>query len=244
PLGGAAEFDERDFLEEPLDHLHAVAALRPLAPRLEERPVVVIVRGDLEFARRAIFHREFDAALPLVGVPDGVVEAELHLLLDVARKVIGRDPARVDVEGGLAGVRVPVDDLELHRVPRRAVRGADGFSMRTCLPAARAARAGAKWRSSGVATQTTSTPAASSLSVASGPAKFWKAPSREFGSASARAAREPVREATAASATATGPVSGVYRGTRAAASKNGQYVSSKIIPKPTMPAASRAGFGA
>ena len=40
-------------------------------------------------------------------------------------------------------------------------RSTEGFSMSTCLPAARASRAGSKWRSSGVATQTASTPWAS-----------------------------------------------------------------------------------
>ena len=43
-LGGrAAEFDGRHFADEPLEHFDAVAALRALAPRLEERAVVVIV---------------------------------------------------------------------------------------------------------------------------------------------------------------------------------------------------------
>ena len=47
-----AEFDERDFLEEPPQHLDAVAALNAFAPRFEELRVVMVVRRDLEFARR------------------------------------------------------------------------------------------------------------------------------------------------------------------------------------------------
>src|SRR5206468_3545086 len=47
----------------------------------------------------------------------------LHLLLDVAGEVVRRHPARVDVEGCLAAVRVGVDDLLLYGVPGRAVGG-------------------------------------------------------------------------------------------------------------------------
>ena len=64
----------------------AVAALGALAPRFEKGSVVVIVRSVLEFAWRAVFHGQFHAALALVGIPDGVIESELHLLLDVARE--------------------------------------------------------------------------------------------------------------------------------------------------------------
>src|SRR5579859_8270339 len=58
-------------------------------------------------------------------VPHTVIEAELHFLLDVAEKIIGRHPARVNVEGGLTSVRVEVDHLKLHRVPGRSVGWAD-----------------------------------------------------------------------------------------------------------------------
>ncbi len=61
----------------------------------------------------------------LVGVQVAVVEAELHFLFDVAGEVVGRDPAGVNVEGGLAAVGVGVDHLQLHGVPGRAVRRAD-----------------------------------------------------------------------------------------------------------------------
>src|SRR5262249_46182315 len=88
-FGWAAELDERGLPEEPLDHLDPVAALGAFAPRLQERPVVVIVRGVLEFARGGVFDRDLDPALPLVGVPDGVIKAELHLLLDVPGKLSG-----------------------------------------------------------------------------------------------------------------------------------------------------------
>ena len=57
------------------------------------------------------------SALALVGAPNRVIEAELHLLFDVTGKIIGCDPTRVDVEGGLALVRVPVNDLKLNRIP-------------------------------------------------------------------------------------------------------------------------------
>src|SRR5262249_40984913 len=70
-------------------------------------------------------HRQFDATLPLVGIPDGVVEAKLDLLLDVARKVIGRNPAGVNIECGFATVRVTINDLKLDGVPGRAGRGTD-----------------------------------------------------------------------------------------------------------------------
>src|SRR5262245_15025067 len=47
-LRWAAELDERHFLEEPPQDLDAVAALRALAPRLHERAIVMMVRGDLQ----------------------------------------------------------------------------------------------------------------------------------------------------------------------------------------------------
>ena len=57
-------------------------------------------------------------------------------------------------------------------------RSTDGFSMRTCLPASKARRAASKWRSSGVATQTASTPWASICATASGPAQLTNGPRR------------------------------------------------------------------
>src|SRR5262249_48058623 len=56
---------------------------------------------------------------------DGIIEAKLHFLLDVSGKVIGRDPTGVNVERGLARVRVPVNDLKLDRIPRRTVGRTD-----------------------------------------------------------------------------------------------------------------------
>ena len=102
----------------------------------------MMVRRVLEFARRAALDGHLDAALPLVGVPDAVVEAELHFLLDVAGEVVGRHPARVDVERGLAAVRVGVDDLELHRVPGRPGGGADEAALAGRGDASRAASPG------------------------------------------------------------------------------------------------------
>ena len=61
----------------------------------------------------------------------------------------------------LGGKRVSSSSLSSERT--------DGFSMRTCLPVARAARAGSKWRSSGVATQTACSSSWSSCRVASMP---------------------------------------------------------------------------
>src|SRR4029077_20811927 len=121
----AAEFGERHLLEEAAQDFDRVTALRTLAPRFEEAAGVVTGRGRLEFARRAAFDRHLDAALALVGVPDAVVEAELHLLLDVAGEVVRRYPAGVDVERRLAPALVGVDHLQLDRVPGRAGRGAD-----------------------------------------------------------------------------------------------------------------------
>ena len=84
---------------------------------------------DLALERRAAFDRALDAALAAVGVPDAVVEAELHLLLDVAGEVVGRDPAGVDVERRLAAVGVLVDHPQLRRVPGRAVGRADDAAL-------------------------------------------------------------------------------------------------------------------
>src|SRR5438094_2575907 len=77
PLGrGAAEFYGRDFANESLQHFHAVAALRPLAPGLQKLAVVVIVDVDLARKRRALLDGAFHASLAAVSVPDTVVEAE------------------------------------------------------------------------------------------------------------------------------------------------------------------------
>src|SRR5262249_14823769 len=102
-----------------------VAALTALAPRFEECAVVVVIRRVLQFVRRAAFDSYLDTALALVGVPDSVVEAELHLLLDVTGKVVRRHPARVDVKCCLTAVGIRIDNLELHRVPRRSRGRAD-----------------------------------------------------------------------------------------------------------------------
>src|SRR5262249_26239867 len=100
-----------DLLEEAAQDFDAVAALATLAPRLDEGAVVMVVRRDLQLVRRAALDRDLDAALALVRRPDAVVEAELHLLLDVAGEVVRRHPTGVDVEGGLAAVIVRVNDL-------------------------------------------------------------------------------------------------------------------------------------
>src|SRR4051812_20712132 len=77
---GAAVFDERDFLEKAPQNLDAVAALTALTPGLDERAIIMVIRRVFELVRRAALDRQLDAALALVGVPDAVVEAELHLL--------------------------------------------------------------------------------------------------------------------------------------------------------------------
>src|SRR5262249_6488621 len=118
-------FDERDLFQKALDHLQAIAALTALAPRLEESAVVMVIRRVLHIEGGAALHCDLDAALALVGVPDAVVEAELHFLLDVAGKVVRRDPAGVDVERRLAPVGVRVDNLELNAVPGGSIDGAD-----------------------------------------------------------------------------------------------------------------------
>src|SRR5262249_45344752 len=102
-----------------------IPSLSALAPRFDAGRVVVVVRGVLELAGRTILDRKLDAALPLVGVPNAVVKAELHLLLDVAGEVVRRHPARVDVERRLAAVLVGVDELQLHGIPGRAIGGPD-----------------------------------------------------------------------------------------------------------------------
>ena len=57
------------------------------------------------------FDGQFDAPLARVSVPHAVVEPELHLLLDIAGEVVGRDPGRVDVEGGFAARQCLVQDI-------------------------------------------------------------------------------------------------------------------------------------
>src|SRR5256885_1262644 len=80
--------------------------------------VVMVVGRVLQFVGCAVLDGDLDAALPLVGVPDAVVEAELYFLLDIAGEVVGHDPARVDVERRLASVGIGIDDLELDGIPR------------------------------------------------------------------------------------------------------------------------------
>src|SRR6202011_4260155 len=105
--------------------LDAITPLRALTPRLDEGAVVVVVRGVLDLVRRSALHGQLDAAFALMSIPDSIVETELHLLLDVAWKVVGRHPARMDVKSRLAAVAVPVNHLQLHGVPRRPVCGPD-----------------------------------------------------------------------------------------------------------------------
>jgi len=50
----------------------------------------MVVGRDLELVRRPVLDGHLDAALALVGVPDAVVKAELHLLIDVAGEVVRR----------------------------------------------------------------------------------------------------------------------------------------------------------
>ncbi len=58
-----------------------------------------MVVGRICTAGRAAFHRHLDAAFALVGIPDTVIEAKLHFLVDVAGEVVGRHPAGVNVDG-------------------------------------------------------------------------------------------------------------------------------------------------
>src|SRR5207245_2442587 len=70
-----------------------------------------------ELVRRTTLDRQLHAALALMGVPDAVVETELHFLLDVAGEIVRRHPARVDIERGLTAVGIGVDHLQLHGIP-------------------------------------------------------------------------------------------------------------------------------
>src|SRR4030095_1940850 len=98
----------RDFLDEPPEDLDAVAALRPASPRLQGRGVVMRIQCRLEKRRRPALDRELDPPFPRVAVPDAIVEPELDFLFDVTRKILRIHPARMDVEGGLATVRILV----------------------------------------------------------------------------------------------------------------------------------------
>src|SRR5262245_36716395 len=93
-----AGFDGRPFKEEALQNVDASAALRPLAPRLQELSVVVIVYVDLSHQLRAPFDRAFNTPSPAVSVPYAVVKSELHFLIDIAGEIVGRDPARMNVK--------------------------------------------------------------------------------------------------------------------------------------------------
>src|SRR6476661_3540420 len=111
--GRAAKFDGSDLADKAFENFDAVAALRALAPGLQKNAVVMVVDVDLARQRRAIFDGALDAPLAAVGVPDAVVEAKLHLLIDVAGKIVGRNPARVNVEGGFTAVGVLVNHAKL-----------------------------------------------------------------------------------------------------------------------------------
>ena len=82
-----------------------------------------MIRRDLDLLGSSVFHRDLHAALALMSVPNGIVEAELDFLFHVTGKIVRSDPAGMDVEGGFAAIRISVADLELHRVPSRAGRG-------------------------------------------------------------------------------------------------------------------------
>ncbi len=85
----------------------------------------MVVHGGFELRRREAFDGAFDAPFAAVAVPDAVVEAELDFLFDVAGEVVGGDPRRVDVEGGVATVVVFVNHPHLGAVPGGAVFRAD-----------------------------------------------------------------------------------------------------------------------
>src|SRR6266851_7898424 len=106
-----------------MQDLNAVAAMTSLAPRFQKRRAVMMVRRDLDLVRSSVLDSDFDAALALMSAPNGIVEAELHLLFDIAWKVVRSDPAGMDVEGGFTAIRVSIADLELNRVPSRSGRG-------------------------------------------------------------------------------------------------------------------------
>ena len=122
-----------DFAGETLDNLDPVATAAAFAPGLEEAGVVMVVDRVFKLVRGAALDSELDAALAAVSVPDAVVEAELHLLLNVAGEIVGRDPACVDVEGGLASALVFVDETKLGRVPGGSVLRPDETTLTRAL---------------------------------------------------------------------------------------------------------------
>jgi len=87
------------------------------------------VDGRLQRERRPALDGELDTALSTVAVPRPIVETELHFLFDRARKVVRMDPARMDVERGLAAVAILVHEAELDRVPRVAIGRADDAAL-------------------------------------------------------------------------------------------------------------------
>ena len=76
----------------------------------------------------------------------------------------------------------------------------------------------------------------SRVSRAVGPKRLSNGRSGDFGAARNRVTRDPVRVTVARRRTPTGDSPGTARPHRAAEAKNGRYVSSKIIPKPTIAA--------
>src|SRR5207244_3181704 len=124
-LRRVSELDECDLFKKTADDLDTVASLASVVPRFEELPVVMMVGSVLEFARRPVLDRHFHAALPLMSVPDGVVEAELHFLIDITGEVVRGHPAGVDIERRLAAIGVGIDHLQLDRVPGSSAGGTD-----------------------------------------------------------------------------------------------------------------------
>ena len=92
----------------------------------------MIVHRRLERERRFPFDGALDAALPRMAVPDAVVEAELDFLLDIAGKVVRRDPDWCGCRKPPRGRLVCVDSCSWQLNPR------------SCRPRARPARAG-RW---------------------------------------------------------------------------------------------------
>src|SRR5215210_7665145 len=64
-----------------------------------------------------------------MSVPHAVVESELDFLLHVTRKILGSDPARVDVERRFAAVRIFIDQPQLRRIPRIPISGSDDAAL-------------------------------------------------------------------------------------------------------------------
>ena len=118
-----------DLFEESLDDLDAVTPLGSLVPRFEELAIVVVVDGGFELGGSLVFNGQFDAAFARMAVPEAVGESELHLLFDVAGKVVGGDPTGMDVEGGLLAGGIAIFEAELNGVPGRPVDRPDGASL-------------------------------------------------------------------------------------------------------------------